>query len=235
MKWKNFPHYWPFVRGIHRWPVNSPHKGQWRGALMLTSHHWFRKWLVAWSATSHCLNQCENIRNKRQWDFNLNSNIRSTTIIPGTSVVNEAPPMPLRASSHPGIPNCPSCSAFAWPGLSPSGGSGKRNPGRSHGCALPLRQSATRPQIAWLCKGVMLFSERSAQYMMTSSNGNIFRVTAPLCGEFTGLGEFPAQRPVTRSLDVFFDLRPNKRLSKQPWGWWFDTPSRSLWRQCNDL
>ena len=52
-------------------------------------------------------------------------------------------------------------------------------------------------------------------YMMTSSNGNIFRVTGPLCGEFTGPGEFPAQRPVTRSFDVFFDLRPNKRLSKQ--------------------
>ena len=36
--------------------------------------------------------------------------------------------------------------------------------------------------------------------MMTSSNGNIFRVTGPLCGEFTGPGEFPTQRPVTRSL-----------------------------------
>ena len=43
----------------------------------------------------------------------------------------------------------------------------------------------------------------------------------------------PTQRPVTRSFDVFFDLRLNKRLSKQPWGWWFETPSRSLWRQCN--
>ena len=51
--------------------------------------------------------------------------------------------------------------------------------------------------------------------MMTSSNGNIFRVTGPLCGEFTGPGEFPAQRPVTRSFDVIFDLRLNKRLSKQ--------------------
>ena len=69
--------------------------------------------------------------------------------------------------------------------------------------------------------------------MMTSSNGNIFRVTGPLCGEFTGPGEFPAQRPVTRSFDVFFDLRPNKRLSKQAWGWWFKTPSWSLWRRCN--
>ena len=42
---------------------------------------------------------------------------------------------------------------------------------------------------------------------MTSSNGNIFRVTGPLCGEFTGPGEFPTQRPVTQSFDVFFDLR----------------------------
>ena len=60
-----------------------------------------------------------------------------------------------------------------------------------------------------------------------------FRVTGPLCWEFTGPGEFPTQRPVTRSFDVFFDLRLNKRLSKQPWGWWFETPSWSLWRQCN--
>ena len=56
------------------------------------------------------------------------------------------------------------------------------------------------------------------QPMMTSSNGNIFRVTGHLCGEFTGLGEFPAQRLVTQSFDVFFDLRLNKRLSKQPLG-----------------
>ena len=71
--------------------------------------------------------------------------------------------------------------------------------------------------------------------MMTSSNGNIFRVTGPLCGEFTGPGEFPAQRPVTRSFDVFFDLCLNKRLSKQPWGGWFETPLRSFWRHCNDM
>ena len=36
MKWKHFPRYWPFVRGIHRSPVNFPHKGQWRGALMFS-------------------------------------------------------------------------------------------------------------------------------------------------------------------------------------------------------
>ena len=41
--------------------------------------------------------------------------------------------------------------------------------------------------------------------------------------------EFPSQRPVTRNFDVFFDLRLNKQLSKQSWGWWFETPWRSLW------
>ena len=45
--------------------------------------------------------------------------------------------------------------------------------------------------------------------------------------------EFPAQRPVTRSFDAFFDLRLNKRLSKQWWGWWFEKPSRPLLRHCN--
>ena len=53
-------------------------------------------------------------------------------------------------------------------------------------------------------------------------------------GNSTVPGEFPAQRPVTRSFDVFVNLRPNKRLSKQWWGWWFETPSCSLWRHCNE-
>ena len=65
--------------------------------------------------------------------------------------------------------------------------------------------------------------------MMTSSNGNIFRVAGPVCGEF------PSQRPVTRNFDVCFDLFLNKRLSKQSWGWWIKTPSRPLWRHNNEM
>ena len=68
--------------------------------------------------------------------------------------------------------------------------------------------------------------------MLTSSNGNIFHVTGLLCGEFTGHSEFPAQRPVTGTFDVFFDLRLNQHLSKQWIRRWFETPSRSLWRHC---
>ena len=71
-------------------------------------------------------------------------------------------------------------------------------------------------------------------YTMTSSNGNSFRVTGHLCGNSPVPGEFPTQRPVTRSFDVFFHLRPNKRLSKQWWGWWFETLSSPLWRHCNE-
>ena len=46
IKWKHFPRYWPFVRGIHRSPVNSPHKGQWRGALKFSLiYAWINDWV----------------------------------------------------------------------------------------------------------------------------------------------------------------------------------------------
>ena len=46
-------------------------------------------------------------------------------------------------------------------------------------------------------------------------------------------GGFPSQRPATRSFDVFFDLRLNKQPGKQSRRWWFEMPSRLLWRHCN--
>ena len=61
-----------------------------------------------------------------------------------------------------------------------------------------------------------------------------FSALLALCaGNSLVTGEFPSQRPVTRSFDVFFDLCLNKRFSKQSWGRWFETPSRSLSRHCN--
>ena len=61
-----------------------------------------------------------------------------------------------------------------------------------------------------------------------------FSALLAICaGNSPGPGEFPAQRPVMRSFDVFFDLRLNQQLSKQSWGWWFEASSRSLWRHCN--
>ena len=70
--------------------------------------------------------------------------------------------------------------------------------------------------------------------MMTSSNGNIFRVTGHLCGKFTGPRWISRTKASDAELWCFFDLRMNKRLSKQPWGWWFETLAWSLWRHRND-
>ena len=61
-----------------------------------------------------------------------------------------------------------------------------------------------------------------------------FSALLAICGGNSPVpGEFPTQRPVARSFDVYFDLRPNKRLSKQSWGCWFETPSDPLWRHRN--
>ena len=93
-------------------------------------------------------------------------------------------------------------------------------------------------------KQISCTSPESMASTMTSWHGNTwwrhqmetFSALLAICaGNSPVPGEFPTQRPVTRSFDVFFDLRLNKRLSKQSWGWWFETPSRPLWRHRNDF
>ena len=62
-----------------------------------------------------------------------------------------------------------------------------------------------------------------------------FSALLVLCaGNSPVFGESYSQRSVTRSFGVFFDMCLNKQLSKRSWGWWFETPSLSLWRHCND-
>ena len=86
IKWKHFPRYWPFVRGIHRSPVNSPHKGKWRGALMFPlicvwinskqSWDWWFETLsrLVWR---HCNVTIENghIHVKEHWHNRLNAKL----------------------------------------------------------------------------------------------------------------------------------------------------------------
>ena len=63
-----------------------------------------------------------------------------------------------------------------------------------------------------------------------------FSASLALCaGSSPVTGEFPSQGPATRSFDVLFGLRVNKRLNKQSWSWWLVTPLRSLRRHCNEL
>ena len=63
-----------------------------------------------------------------------------------------------------------------------------------------------------------------------------FSALLALCaGNSPVTGEFPTQRPVTRSFDVSLICALNKRLSKHSRGWWFETPSHPLWRHCNGM
>ena len=62
-----------------------------------------------------------------------------------------------------------------------------------------------------------------------------FALLALCAGNSPATGEFPALSPVTRNFDVFYNLRLNKRLSKQSWGWWLATPLDPLWRHCNEI
>ena len=61
-----------------------------------------------------------------------------------------------------------------------------------------------------------------------------FSALLAICAGNSPVGEFPTQRPVTRSFDVFFDVRLIKRLSKHSRGWWFETLSHPLWRHRNE-
>ena len=70
-------------------------------------------------------------------------------------------------------------------------------------------------------------------FMMTSSNGNISALLALCVGNSPVTGEFPSQRPLTRSFDISLSCALNKRLSKQSRCWWFETRSCSIWRHCD--
>ena len=100
IKWKHFPRYRPFVRGIHRSPVNSPHKGQWRGALMFSLigariNGWVNKWRGWWFETpsSPSWRHCNDTGAMSQEIFKINilvmrlkiTNLRWKSRLPGTN------------------------------------------------------------------------------------------------------------------------------------------------------
>ena len=65
------------------------------------------------------------------------------------------------------------------------------------------------------------------------SNGNIFRVTGPLWGEFTGHRWIPLKKASDAELWYFLWSAPEQTVSKQSRRWWIDTPLHSSWRHCN--
>ena len=93
------------------------------------------------------------------------------------------------------------------------------------------RQNGTRYETRLVTRDELILYHRNSWWRHQMET---FSALLAICaGNSPVPGEFPTQRPVTRSFDVCFDLCPNKRLSKQEWDWWFETQSRPLWRHRN--
>ena len=169
IKWKYFPRYWPFVRGIYRLSLISPHKGQWRGALMFSLIcAWINRWVNTGEAG-------DLRRHRAHYDV----------IVMVSLALNFY--QYLRVS----VPLC------------------------------------------WL-QCVFLYIAQNVSISWWRHQMETFSALLAICaGNSPVHGEFPAQRLVTRNFDVYFDMHPNNRLSKQSWCWWFETQSRPLWRHRN--
>ena len=101
----------------------------------------------------------------------------------------------------------------------------------SRGFAISLDLAVRRPTGWWIEN---LVSGRHPWTMMTSSNGNISRVTGPLWGESTGHWWIPLTKASYVELWCFLWCTPSKLLSNQSRRRWFETLVRSLWRHCNE-
>ena len=98
--------------------------------------------------------------------------------------------------------------------------------------SFKLKMSSGKCEV--FCWGLNIFKAPVMPSSWWRKQMETFPVLLAICaGNSPVPGEFPAQRPVTRSFNVFFDLRLNKWLSKQSWGWWFETLSCPLWCHCN--
>ena len=197
IKRKHFPRYWSFVRGIHRSPVNSPHKGQWHGALMFSV---ICAWINGW------------VNSRGDGDFRRHRAHYDVIVMPYDLTCLQYQPGHDRRSPAVGgsarssmgwlqTLHAQCCHSRWW------------NPGL-YRCGLAVKE-----KLPWWRHQMETFSA----------------LLAICAGNSPVPGEFPTQRPVTRSFVVFFDQHPNKRLSKQWRGWWFETPSCPLWRHRNAI
>ena len=227
---ETFPLYWPFVWGIHRPPVNSPHKGQWRGALVFSL---ICAWIKGW------VNNGETgdlRRHRSHYDVIVMSSKLFAAVLWNSSmgkhknvVLNHLFMMKYLYTRHiiSGIwvyktsPICPLHVAV-------------------NSILLHLLLHSSTIAGRWHFKRALDPCKLVNQIYTTPLHGDVIKWKHFPCywpfvrGIHRSPVNLPAQRPVTRSFDVFFDLRLNKRLSKQSWGWWFETPSRPLWRHCKD-
>ena len=209
--------------------VYSVHKGQWRGTLMFSL---ICVWTTGWAdyrdagdlrrnrAHYEVTLTCDHEKGNRGVNYDGMLWHAMIYLLPFCVVIQ------VDASSSP----CVSITS-SWTSSKTSNRPSSATKRRAYGSWLPgkfariIQRTATQEYSSSLkCY------ERT---MMTSSNGSIFRVTGPLCGEFTSHWWIPLTKASDAVLGSFFDLRPNKRMSKQSRRRWFKAPSRSLWPHCN--
>ena len=188
IKWKHFPRYWPFVRGIH--PVTGEFPAVTRSFDVFIDLLRINRW----------------VNNGEAGD--LRHLLAHYDIIVMVCLVSVG--VTVNCWSMCSISPCPS-------GLLH----------RQWGIVWFL-------QCQWSDLEGYGSTDRYRSNMMTSSNGNIFHVTGPLWGKSTDHRWIPLTKVNGMQIWCFFDLRLNKRLSKQSRRRWFETPWHPLWRICTE-
>ena len=218
-----------FVWGIHRWPVTSPHKGQWRGALRFSL---VCVWINGWTNNR----EAGDLRPLRSLWRHCNvwtkQNKGQQTHEPSLSRMLYIPHR--FQSTWSGIVFCMrqakerrryivTSFLIDW----------------AHSQNAPcMVLFGIRTIVGVVCKKSVI--QNSACWCNENAwwrhqTGTLSVLLAFCEGNHRlSTGGFPSQRPVTRSFYVFFHLHLNKRLSKQARCRWFKTPSCSLWHHCNE-
>ena len=183
IKWKHFLRNWPFVRGIYRSPVNSPHKGQWRGALMFSL---ICVWINGW------------VNNREAGDLRRYCAHYDVTVM---RAILQYSPITIHTMRRiqDNRSNCVISNTLTAIQIDGNkGDNGTWNDKR-----------------IWWRHQMEIFSA-----LMVLCAGN-----SPVTGEYPHKGQW-------RGASMFSLICAlNKRLSKQPWGWWFATPSRPLYTE----
>ena len=206
-----FPVIGHFCGGIHRSPVTSPHKGQWRGALMFSS-------ICAW--INGQVNNCTRHLTTG------NTQLLYAIFMLWICISSHACYILHSHSSHD--QHC--VSGKSIPNMFQRFWYIKYWYDQWEMKYIPYNKNDYDNRIT--------HNEHKFPSTWWRHQMETFSALLALCaGNSPVTGEFPTQRPVPRSFDVSFDLLPNIniRLSKKSWGWWFATPSRPLWRHCNGV
>ena len=214
IKWKHFPRYWPFVRGIHRPPVNSSHKSQCREAVMF---YLICAWINGW------------VNNRESGDFRRHRVHYDVTVMGAMRRESETD---YHAANQSHLPHY--CHTV-------NGDGSKLTDQSCVWLGFIHLGLVTEWRMCALVNWVIIDSRTGSSLVLFQASARTNDDLFPFHDDVIKWKHFPRywpfvwgihRSPVTRNFDVFFDLSLNKRLGKQPRRRWFETPSRSLLRQC---